>query len=156
FGTGGRSAAIDRSTGRPIDEPVMREGSVDATALLGLTRETAVSTIFVRQADVLRLLADAGELQEYLERAAASSALDTTADEALARIAGYKRDHIGLLRSGSRGPLALASRRVTEARTVLDTAELRYEGYEDLLSRKYTSERELRAAQAELSEVIHN
>jgi len=156
LGQGGGSSATDRSTGRPITAQIVRDGSVDGAMLLGLTRETAVATLFVRQADVLRVLTDASELQEYLERAAATSAVDTTADEALAQIAGYRRDHVGLLRSGSRGPLAAASGQLSEARSALDAAELHYEECQDLLSRKHAAELELRNTEAKLGQVLHH
>jgi exonuclease SbcC len=156
LGSGGRSTATERATKKPLAGDLIREGCVDAATLLGLTRETAMATLFVRQADVLRVLSDANELQEYLERAAATSAVDTTADEALARITAYKRDQVGLMRTGSRGPLATASRQLKETSTALDKAEERYEGYQDLLSRKHAAELELRDAEARLDEVVRH
>src|SRR5439155_22485494 len=120
---GGRSVARGRGTKKTLSGDIVRSGAVDAATLLGLTRETALATVFVRQADMLRVLSDAVGLQEYLERAAATSAADTTADEALARIAAYKRDRVGLMRAGSRGPIATATRRLKEARDALDKAE---------------------------------
>lgn len=95
LGPGGGTAARDHSTKRPWPDDLVRAGAVDASTLLGLTREAALATLFVRQADMLRVLEHAEGLQEYLERAAATSAVDTTADEALARIKAYKQDRVG-------------------------------------------------------------
>ncbi|MDP9420453.1 MAG: AAA family ATPase [Actinomycetota bacterium] len=153
FGSGGRSVATDGRTGRPVTIDIVRAGSIDASTLLGLTRETALATLFVRQADMLRVLTDADSLQEYLERAAATSAVDTTADEALSRIDAYKRDRVGVLRVGARGPLAAATRRFKEAQDALDAAEGRFEGYQQLLARHQAAERELETAELRLHEV---
>jgi hypothetical protein len=150
LGSGGRSTAIDTATKKPVPDDVTREGSIDATRLLGLSRETAVATLFARQADMLRVLTDAEALQEYLERAAATTSIDTTADEALARIAAYKRDHVGLLRSGSRGPLAVATRTLERARATLDEAHDHYERYQQLMARRRDADSSVEAAEREL------
>jgi exonuclease SbcC len=154
LGPGGRSFATDRKTKRPLTGDLVQAGAVDAATLLGLTRETALATLFVRQADILRVLTDAGELQEYLERAAATSSANTTAEEALTRIASYKRDRVGLVRGGSRGPLAVASRQLTEAREALDRAEDRFESYQELLGRRHSAEGEALAVEQRLREVV--
>ena len=154
LGRGGRSTATERHMNKQMTSDVERDGAVDVSTLLGLTRETAVATIFVRQADVLRVLADASSLQEYLERAAATSTIDTTADEALARIAAYKRERVGLLRVGSRGPLATASRNLDEARAVLDEAENRYEEYQALLERQRDAQGALGESERTLRHVL--
>lgn len=156
FGSGGRSAATDRSTKRPLPADIVRAGAVDAATLLGLTRETAVSTLFVRQADVLRVLSDAGALQEYLERAAATSTVDTTADEALDRIRAYRRDRVGAVRVGARGPLATAMKRRQNAEKVLDTAEERFESYQQLLAGRHTAAEDLRSVETRLREVTEH
>lgn len=156
LGSGGRSAARDRSTEKPLAGEIVRAGAVDAATLLGLTRETALATIFVRQADMLRVLSDAGALQEYLERAAATNTADTTAEEALARIAAYKKDRVGLLRAGSRGPLAAATRRLHEAREALDKAEERFESYQELLARRHEADADVREVERRLTEVEHH
>ena len=154
LGRGGLSTATDRHTNKQMTSAVEREGAVDVSTLLGLSRETAVATIFVRQADVLRVLADASSLQEYLERAAATNAIDTTADEALARIAAYKRERVGLLRVGSRGPLATATANLDDARAALDDAENRYENYQALLERQRDAERAVGESERALRHVL--
>lgn len=156
LGPGGRSVARDRSTKKPFSDDIVRAGAVDAATLLGLTRETALATVFVRQADMLRVLNDAGALQEYLERAAATSTADTTAEEALARIAAYKKERVGLLRAGSRGPLATATRRLKEARDALDKAEERFETYQALLAERHSAEVEVRQVEQQLKAVVEH
>lgn len=156
FGPTGRSVATDRSTKKPLPEDISRGGAVDAATLLGLTRETALATLFIRQADVLRVLNEAGALQEYLERAAATNTTDTTADEALARIAAYKRDRVGLLRVGSRGPLATISGQLTEARRTLDTAEERFESYQELLTGRDRAEAAVSEVEWRLAELVEH
>ena len=48
------------------------ESTLDGTRLLGLNRSSARATIFTGQADILRVLEGADELQEFLERAAST------------------------------------------------------------------------------------
>lgn len=156
FGPRGRSVATDSDTKRPLTGDMLRAGSVDGTTLLGLTRETAIATLFVRQADMLRVLNDAGALQEYLERAAATSTADTTAEETLARIAAYRKNHVGVLREGSRGPLASAKRRLQEAQEQLDEAEGRFESYQELIGQRHTAETDVRQVERQLAEVAEH
>lgn len=156
LGSGGRSIARDRSTKKPLAGDIVRAGAVDAATLLGLTRETALATVFVRQADVLRVLNDAGALQEYLERAAATSTADTTAEEALARIVAYKKDRVGILRAGSRGPLATATRRLQEVSDALDKAEERFESYQELLAQRHSAEVEAMQVEQQLKAVVEH
>lgn len=156
LGSGGRSVARDSSTKKALPENIMRAGAVDAATLLGLTRETALATVFVRQADMLRVLNDAGALQEYLERAAATNTADSTAEEALARIAAYKKESVGLLRAGSRGPLATATRRLKDARDALDKAEERFESYQELLAQRHSAEIEVRQVEQQLNAVAEH
>jgi DNA repair protein SbcC/Rad50 len=156
LGSGGQSTARDRATRKPLADSIMRAGTVDAATLLGLTRETALATVFVRQADMLRVLNDAGSLQEYLERAAATGSADSTAEKALSRLAAYKRERVGLLRAGSRGPLALATRRLSEARDALDKAEERFESYQELLAQRHVAETNVRELELQLNSVLEH
>lgn len=153
---GGRSVATDRATKKTLGGDLVRAGAVDATTLLGLTREIALATVFVRQADLLRVLADAGALQEYLERAAATSTADATADEALSRISTYKKDQVGVVRVGARGPLAAATRQLTEAEHHLDEAEARFESYQKLLTRRQGVETAVHRLERQLHELIEH
>jgi recombinational DNA repair ATPase RecF len=153
LGPRGHSLATDRGTKRPFGDDIVRAGAIDAATLVGLTRETALATVFVRQADILRVLNEADGLQEFLERAAASSTVDTTADEALAQIAAYKRDRVGVVRAGARGPLATAGRRLAEARAVLDQAEEQFESNQELLARQHAEDADVRKLDSRRAEV---
>ncbi|MDQ6838932.1 MAG: AAA family ATPase [Actinomycetota bacterium] len=154
LGPGGRSTAVDPESRTSLTAELLRDdGALDGAALLGLTRETAVATLFVRQADVLRVLADAGQLQKFLERAAATSSVDTTAEEALARIAAYRRDRVGLLHANSRGPLATATLRQKKACRSLEVAEERYESYQGQVEQRRLAEAVMAQAEEEFVEV---
>lgn len=78
------------------------DGTLDGARILGLTRDSARSTIFVGQADVLRVLEDAGALQEFLERATTSSAVDVTAESGLEWLDLERRERVGVLHTGRR------------------------------------------------------
>ncbi len=79
---------FDGSTTHTIpDTNLITDESLDGTRLLGLNRDSARATIFTGQADILRVLSDAGELQELLEKAASTEAADATAEGALSWLA---------------------------------------------------------------------
>jgi exonuclease SbcC len=156
LGSGGTSTARDRATKKALTGDIVRAGAVDASTLLGLSRETAIATVFIRQADILRVLSDAGALQQYLEQAAATSSVDTTAQEALRRIAEYKKERVGLLRAGSRGPIATATQRLQQAREALDLAEERFESYQELLAERHAADAVVHDAERRLAELIEH
>lgn len=88
----GRSEIFDVDEGKDltIEELEARFGLslttdsvLDGTRLVGLDRYSARATNFIGQADVLRVLADADELREAMERVAVSEANGFDADEAL-------------------------------------------------------------------------
>ena len=156
LGSGSRSVATDRTSNRPLAGSIVNAGAVDATTLLGLTRESALATLFVRQADVLRVLTEAGALQEFVERAAASNAVDTTAEEALEVIALYRREAVGLLRVGARAPLATASAALTNAKVSLDNAEERFDTHQALLARRHALETEVNAVEMAVADLAEH
>ena len=71
-------------------------------AMLGLNRDTARATLYIGQADVLRVLEDAGERQALLERAATSETADVTAEAALAWLATQRAEQVGVPHVGQR------------------------------------------------------
>jgi hypothetical protein len=93
------------------------ESTLDATRLLGLNRDSARATIFTGQADVLRVLEDAGELQEFLERAATTEVADATAEGALAWLGDFRSEHVGSEYLG-RKPLRARQEELAQARAV--------------------------------------
>lgn len=123
------------------------DGTADGSTLLGLTRDSARATIFVAQADVLRVLEDADELQEFLERAAASTTMDTTVEHALETIAEQRRTQVGLPWLASR-PLGRATQAVEEAVATADDARDHHDTLLRMLAARRQSSGELDAAQA--------
>ena len=121
--------ATDLTTGRDISDEIMFEGAPDGAAFLGLTRRTLVPTLCVRQADVLGILEDADELQEALQRAAATGGADATAEEALERLQRFRRDAVGTERPNSTKPLMEAVRAVRRAKDDLEHARSAHAEY---------------------------
>ena len=80
---------------------LLNEGMPDGAKLLGLTRDILPETLCIRQGDVLRVLSNAKELQEQLQRAAAAGGAGEPAEAAINRIRDFQREHVGLLRIGA-------------------------------------------------------
>jgi exonuclease SbcC len=95
---------------------VLTDSSLDGTRLLGLNRTSARATVFTGQADILRVLADAGELQELLERAAATEGADATADGALSWLDERRRQWVGAAHIGNK-PLRASRAALDSARS---------------------------------------
>lgn len=117
----GECEIVNASTAQAIsDADFLTDSSFDGTRLLGLNRHSARATIFTGQADILRVLDDAGVLQELLEKAASTGAADATADAALAWLKERRSEWVGV--SYGRKPLAInrqaldASQRLAETR----------------------------------------
>lgn len=75
---------------------------IDASQIFGLTRGTLRATTFVPQADVLRVLEQAGELQEFLQRAASTQTIDVTAPEVIETLREQLSTRVGSLNIGNR------------------------------------------------------
>lgn len=119
------------------------DGSFDGAQLLGLDRDAVRSTLFVGQADVLAVLRNATELQSHLQRAAASTHVDTTAQEALQRIREQRSLRVGSPHVGNR-PLRALTAAVKEAGDEADSAlDVRHR----LLSEQATRKRKIVAAE---------
>ncbi|BBY73568.1 hypothetical protein MPRF_04670 [Mycolicibacterium parafortuitum] len=117
----GEWTIVDGSTARAVSEAeLLTDASLDGTRLLGLNRQSARSTIFTGQADILRVRDDAGELQELLERAASTGATDATADAALAWLKDRRTEWVGVAHIGSR-PLRSSRTALEDAREIAET-----------------------------------
>lgn len=123
-------AVTDAATGRQISVKELEreigsalesDGTFDGSCLLGLDRDAVRSTLFVGQADVLAVLHKANELQSHLQRAAASSHVDTTAEEALERIGEQRSSRVGSPHIGNR-PLRALTAKAKEAGVEADSA----------------------------------
>lgn len=75
---------------------------IDIGELFGLNRGTLRATSFVPQAEILRVLQDAGELQEFIQRAASTETLDTTAHQVLEGLRAQAAQRVGSLTMGQR------------------------------------------------------
>ncbi len=115
-------SALDADLGRDYSSEIIDEGAPNAALWLGLDRRSFVSTACVRQADILAVTADAGALQEHLQRAAATAGADATAAAALSALDEYRREHIGLDRSNSTRPLRNAANDSRSAQAALARA----------------------------------
>lgn len=124
----------------------------DGSALLGLNRESVRSTMFVGQADILDVLINAGELQEFVQRAAATGHVDATAEQALEWIAEQRRERVGSPHIGNR-PLRATSAALDAARKALGDAIDARHNVQDLRIRLGGSRTELARRESELGDL---
>jgi exonuclease SbcC len=121
----GEAKIVDVATGQTVSQEGLEQrlaislhaegdASLDGTRLLGLNRESARATVFTGQADILRVLDDAAELQQFLERAAATEAVDATADGAVSWLEERKTQWVGVGHTGNR-PLRATRQALTAA-----------------------------------------
>ncbi|MDX1645260.1 MAG: AAA family ATPase, partial [Thermoanaerobaculia bacterium] len=116
------SRALDPDLNRDITGQLASEGAPDASTLLGLSRETMFATSTVRQAEIVRVQAEADSLQNQLQAATSKAGADRTAEAAIRRIEEYKSEHVGLRRSNSTRPLQAAIDGVRAAERRLEKA----------------------------------
>lgn len=99
--------AVDER-GRDVSSDIMYDGAPDGSRWLGLNRRTFAATACVNQAELLRVLEAADELQKDLQRAAASAGKDETAAAALAALREFRKTAVGKDQANSRRPLRCA------------------------------------------------
>ncbi|GAA1135539.1 AAA family ATPase [Ornithinicoccus hortensis] len=87
---------------------------IDVGQLFGLTRGTLRATTFVPQAEVLRVIDQADELQQFLQRAASNQTIDVTASEVLGELRQAYSTRVGSASVGMR-PLRATSQALSEA-----------------------------------------
>lgn len=140
---------------RELGLSLTTEGGFDGARLLGLNRESARSTMFVAQADILAVLRNVDELQEYLQRAATSGAADTTAEQALEWIAEQRSARVGSPHVGNRPLRATESARDSARAHHADALDARHR-FRALHQGIAVHEASLAAAEAELAEIDHH
>ena len=124
----GEATIVDGATGQTVRQEDLErrlaislhaegDSSLDGTRLLGLNRQSARATVFTGQADILRVLSDAKELQQFLERAAATETAHATADGAVNSLQERRKQWVGAEHIGNK-PLR-ATRQALEAAQVL-------------------------------------
>lgn len=119
----------DVELGRDLSDELLHDGSPDGAVLFGLTRDTLLPTVCVRQADVLGVLGEPDALQETLQRAAATGGADDTAQRALERLDAFHRDRVGTDRRNSTKPLRRAMDAAQEASRRLEDARAAHDEY---------------------------
>ena len=105
------------------------DGTPDASRWLGLNRDTFAATVSVSQAQILAVTEAADELQEQMQRAAATQGTDSTAAEAIDRLEQFRRDAVGIDRVGARGPLRTAKDRLAAAEASLAEVRRQHDEY---------------------------
>ncbi|MFD7263122.1 hypothetical protein [Streptomyces sp. NPDC059874] len=136
--------ATDLDLGRDVSAEVMSDGSPDGSRWLGLDRKSFAATASVTQAELLSVLASAGDLQTHLQRAAANASTESTAAQALECLAAFHREHVGLDRSNSTRPLRRAKDRHAIAQRKLDGAQRLHDEYLELFTRQQEYREEAR------------
>lgn len=114
--------------GRDYANEIMFEGAPDGAQWLGLDRRSFVMTACIRQAEILGLLSSPSELQDELQRAAATSDRDGTAAEALTRLRDFRAKSVGTRRAPTK-PLMVTEKRVQNAREELEQAQAAHGNY---------------------------
>ena len=114
--------------GRDYSHEIMNEGSPDGSRWLGLDRRSFLSTVCVRQAQILAVRDGAGDLQDELQRAADTAGTDETAADALRRLRDFLAERVGTERAWTR-PLARSRSAVIKARQQLERAQTAHEEY---------------------------
>ncbi|GAB2756968.1 hypothetical protein GCM10027020_06460 [Nocardioides salsibiostraticola] len=121
--------------------PLTTESVLDGTRLVGLNRYSARATTFIGQADVLRVLADADELREAMERVAVSETDGFDADAAL----NWLRER----RSEIDDPLTL-ERRTGDARTTTARGLAQLARLNEVIAEEWAAAREKALSQQDL------
>jgi exonuclease SbcC len=121
--------AVDMTLGRDISAEIMYDGAPDGSKWLGLNRRTFAATACVEQADLLSVLRAANEMQEDLQRAAATAGRDETAAKALQAIKDFRSERVGLDRANSTKPLRKAKDALDGADRELKQARRQHSEY---------------------------
>jgi len=138
--------AIDLVTGKDVTHTILTEQTPDGARFLGLNRRTLPPTLLVRQAEMLKVLEDPDELQEQLQRAAATAGADETAEAAIDRIKEFHKERVGTARAKTK-PLESTRARISVASDALRKAKEHHDEYLGLVEQ--LTEAEGQADQAE-------
>jgi recombinational DNA repair ATPase RecF len=139
---GGKVAcrAVDVALGRDVSNEIM-DGTPDASRWLGLDRDAFAATVSVGQAQILAVADAAEDLQEQMQRAAATRGTDATAAEAIARLEAFRRDAVGADTVAAKGPLRTAKNRQQAAAAALQEARQLHADYLERGARHEEAER---------------
>jgi exonuclease SbcC len=112
----------DADLGRDVAGEIINEGAPDAARWLGLDRRSFLAVACVRQSEISAVADEAEQLQDELQRAAASTAREATASGAIAKLEAFCTEHVGLDRAHSTRPLRRAKHRLQTAERSLADA----------------------------------
>lgn len=124
--------AIDATTGEDLSAEIQFDGTPDGSRFLGLNRDIMWSTLFVGQAETLAVLDNAGNLQEQLQRAAASGGGGATAKRALDSLEEFRRNEIGTERAPTK-PLRATQARLEQAEIAFESGQSQVAEYRNLV-----------------------
>jgi hypothetical protein len=120
--------AWDVALGRDVSDEIL-DGTPDASRWLGLDRDSFAATVSVSQAQILAVADAADQLQEQMQRAAATHGADATAAEAIARLDEFRRQAVGADTVAAKGPLRAAKTAIGGAEARLAEARSLHEEY---------------------------
>jgi exonuclease SbcC len=145
------SRATDLLTSADVSNTIMYDGAPDGSRFLGLNRDMFLSTICVKQSDILGILKDVDALQEQLQRAAATGGKDATAEQAISAIEEFHKTQVGLARKNSTRPLQSALDEVANAMKAHEEVVAAHSEYLELVGQRDRALHRARDAEAELS-----
>lgn len=120
--------AWDIALGRDVSDEIL-DGTPDASRWLGLDRDSFAATVSVSQAQILAVADAAGELQEQMQRAAATRGTDATAAEAIGRLEEFRRQAVGADTIAAKGPLRAAKTGISSVEVRLADARRMHDEY---------------------------
>ena len=136
--------------GRDYSNEIMSDGAPDGARWLGLDRRSFLMTACIRQADILGVLESPKELQDELQRSAATADRDGTAGEALELLRDYRAEHVGSERASTK-PFRTSQAAAREANTYLEDTKAKHRAYLSLRSRVDIRESEAHAQEQEFA-----
>lgn len=145
-----RSSMTVSALERRLGMELITEGGFDGARLIGLNRDALRAIAFVAQADVLRVVEDAAELQHLIERAASSITVDVTADGALEALRALRAERVGVEHVGSR-PLRVARQRLEAAKRNVDHARDQHREWVSAREQEMRASRDLDSARRALA-----
>ena len=136
------------------------EGSPDLSTLVGLRRDIFGLTASIRQADIRLSAENAQGLQEAIQSAISSGGSGSPAASAIAALANFKQQHVGIARANAVKPLQFAIEAREAAERKLRTANDGHFDYLDQLEKVEDLERKVRSlrdaiSQAEMEIKVH-
>lgn len=142
------SSALDIDLGNDLTGSIIYDGTPDASAWLGMTRNSFAATACISQGHMLRVKDPSAGLRELLQRAAGSeSAAEYNAASSLSLIKEFRDRAIGSERGIGDKPLPRARREKAAAEAALQAARQGHQSYIELAER--AKEADERCEQAE-------